>query len=600
MQKRSFTRLLFSLFLLLFSLSVSAAGSSDFFSGRPVYQATPVTNSPRILMIGNSLTYTNDIPAMLQSLCRASGINATVESVTLGGNSLTDYVNPGTGNGLNNSSPASLAAGKAASQQMYNKLKNQKWDYVILQGKSDETTQIPDKMAKAVATLCPLIKSAGAQAVLYCTWAPDWKSAVYDIDQQQTKIANVYYSLAKQYGCALAPSGIAFARERTLYPDLDLYISSGDRLHPGVAGSYLSACCIYSTLFGKSPENINYYPAMQGLSSSASQKIEQNMQSLAADVALRGNLNLSGKTTFKKNGYTLEKGKKAQLTFAKNGYRALTYTSSNPNCISVSDSGEITARAYGNATITATLNNGTSAICDVLVCKDSLIMGAGEKYAFKYDSSYTWSSSNSSVATVDGQNISALKSGCTTLTGSTTNGSAISIKVTVKSAPSALMVKSQSIFLGIGKSTNLKAKIASGTSLKGLTYKSKNPSIATVSKKGVVTARKAGKTTITIRTYNGMSVTCSVTCGTQAKKITFSNVKSGAKLKVGKSQTLKVKFKPSNTTIKKLKWKSSNKKVLTVNKNGKITAKKPGTATITATTTDGSKKSVKIKIKVVK
>ena len=128
MKKKSFTVVLFSLLLLILTIPVSAAGSTVFFSGRPVYQAKPVTNSPRILMIGNSLTYTNNIPAMVQNLCRASGINATVESVTLGGNSLTDDVNPGTGNG----SP-SLEAKKNVSQQMYNKLKYQKWDYVILQ-----------------------------------------------------------------------------------------------------------------------------------------------------------------------------------------------------------------------------------------------------------------------------------------------------------------------------------------------------------------------------------------------------------------------------------------------------------------------------------
>ena len=82
MKKSSFTVVLFSLLLLIFTIPVSAARSSSFFSERPVYQAKAVTNNPRILMIGNSLTYTNDIPAMLQNLCRASGINATVDSVT--------------------------------------------------------------------------------------------------------------------------------------------------------------------------------------------------------------------------------------------------------------------------------------------------------------------------------------------------------------------------------------------------------------------------------------------------------------------------------------------------------------------------------------
>lgn len=595
MKKKIIRYNLFSLLLLILTIPASAAGSTSFFSGRPVYQAKPVTNSPRILMIGNSLTYTNDIPSMVQNLCRASGINATVDSVTLSGNSLADYVSPGNGNGL-----SSLSARKTASTQMYNKLKNQKWDYVILQGKSDETTAIPDKMKNAINTLAPLIKSSGAQMVLYCTWAPDWNSSVWDIDQQQAKIADVYYSIAKQQGCALAPSGIAFARERTLYPDLDLYISIHDRLHPGVAGSYLSACCIYSTLFGKSAEGINYYPSISGKTSAQAQQIEQNMQSLAADVALRGNLNISGKTTFQKSGYTINKGKSLQLTFAKKGYRGIAYQSSNPSVVTVTDSGKVTAKGYGSATITATLNNGTSATCDIIVCSGKVTMGVGEKYSFKFDGNFTWRSSNGSVAYVKGKKIYAAGTGKATLVGTSSNGTSVTINVTVKAAPSAIKVKSKSVFLAVGKSTNLKATIQSGTSFYGLTYKSSNTSVASVTAKGIVTAKRPGKATITVKTYNGKKITVKVTCGTQAKKIAFSNVKSGAKLKVGKSKTLKIKFTPSNASIRTLTWKSSNTNILTVNKNGKITAKKPGTAKITATTTDGSKKKVTVKIKVIK
>ena len=596
MKKKSFAVVLFSLLLLILTIPASAAGS--FFSGRPLYQAKPVTNSPRILMIGNSLTYTNDIPAMVQNLCRASGINATVDSVTLGGNSLSDYVNPGNGNGL-----PTLDAKKKVSQQMYNKLKYQKWDYVILQGKSDETTAIPDKFRQAVSTLAPLIKSAGAQMVLYCTWAPDYKSSAYSIDQQQNNIANVYYSTAKQQGCALAPSGIAFARERTLYPNLDLYYSAGDRLHPNVAGSYLSACCIYSTLFGKCAEGINYYPAINGKTSAQAKQIEQNMQALSADVALHGNLNLSGTTGFQEPGYTINKGKKLQLTFAKNGYRGITYQSSNPSCVTVSQSGVVSAKNYGSAVITATLNNGTTAVCDIIVCSGKFSLSIGDRYTFKFKNNFTWRSSNGSVAYVKGSQIYAVGSGRATLVGTNSNGTTVTLQVTVKGTSSStgtVTQTSKSLFLAVGKKANLKTQVLSGSNLSGLTYKSSNKSIASVTNKGIVTAKRPGKAKITITPKKGKKMTVTITCGTQIKKLAFSNVKSGAKLKVGKSKTLKIKFTPSNASIKKLTWKSSNTKVLTVNKNGKITAKKPGTAKITATTKDGSKKKVTVKIKVIK
>lgn len=78
------------------------------------------------------------------------------------------------------------------------------------------------------------------------------------MDQVQAKVSDVYCSLARQYSCALAPSGIAYVRERKFYPDYDLYASQSDRVHPNLSGSYLSACCIYATLFGKNPENLSY------------------------------------------------------------------------------------------------------------------------------------------------------------------------------------------------------------------------------------------------------------------------------------------------------------------------------------------------------
>lgn len=68
-----------------------------------------------------------------------------------------------------------------------------------------------------------------------------------------------------------------------------------------------------------------------------------------------------------------------------------------------------------------------------------------------------------------------------------------------------------------------------------------------------------------------------------------------AKMTVGNSIKLKVTFKPSNTSYKNVKWKSSNPKVASV-KNGKVTAKKPGKATITATAA-GKKASCKITVK---
>lgn len=73
--------------------------------------------------------------------------------------------------------------------------------------------------------------------------------------------------------------------------------------------------------------------------------------------------------------------------------------------------------------------------------------------------------------------------------------------------------------------------------------------------------------------------------------------KTKATLKPGESFNLKVTLKPKKVTDKSITWKSSNKKVATVDKNGKVTAKKKGTCTITAVTSNGKKAKCKITVK---
>lgn len=89
---------------------------------------------------------------------------------------------------------------------------------------------------------------------------------------------------------------------------------------------------------------------------------------------------------------------------------------------------------------------------------------------------------------------------------------------------------------------------------------------------------------------------------TEPTEVKVSSIKLNATSKTlynGKSTTLKATFFPTNATNKSLTWKSSNTKVATVDKNGKVKALKVGNAIITATSTDGSNVSAQCKIKVV-
>ena len=145
--------------------------------------------------------------------------------------------------------------------------------------------------------------------------------------------------------------------------------------------------------------------------------------------------------------------------------------------------------------------------------------------------------------------------------------------VTLKNAPKALYVKCTA-------QINATVKNAKGTT----TYKSSNTKIAKVSASGKITALKKGTATITV-TNNGVS---------KSFKITVKNPKlnkTKKTLKKGKKFTLKI-----TGGIGKAKFTSNNKKVATINKKGKITAKKKGTATITVKT-NGMKLKCTITVK---
>lgn len=125
-------------------------------------------------------------------------------------------------------------------------------------------------------------------------------------------------------------------------------------------------------------------------------------------------------------------------------------------------------------------------------------------------------------------------------------------------------------------------------SLKGAkNFKSSNKKVATVTAKGVVTFKKAGKVTITFK-KGSKKYTVKLT----AKKATLTLSKTKVTVKAKKSYTVKAKtVKPANT----VKWSTKNKKIATV-KNGKITGKKKGTTYVYAKA-NGLTKSVKVTVK---
>lgn len=166
---------------------------------------------------------------------------------------------------------------------------------------------------------------------------------------------------------------------------------------------------------------------------------------------------------------------------------------------------------------------------------------------------------------------------------------------TVYAATKSIRVKTTKSTLYILDSANNKAKLTVTYNGKNVTkvakYKSSNSKIAKVNKNGVVTAVRPGTVKITAK-YKGKSKTTKIAI----KKAKLSLNKKSLQLTTGQKFTLKAFANKSGISNKNIKWTSSNRNIVSVNKNGVLITKKNGTTTISCKTTIG-KVSARIIVK---
>ena len=286
--------------------------------------------------------------------------------------------------------------------------------------------------------------------------------------------------------------------------------------------------------------------------------------------------------------------------------KALTWTSSNEAVATVSANGEVKAVKEGNAVITVKAANGVTATCKVTVesgiivvtsvtlDKTSLEMTEGEAAVLKAtvnpadatDKTLTWTSSDSSVATVSATGeVKALKAGTTNITVSSANGKTATCVVTV--AKKIIEVTSVSLDqtkleLTEGDTATLTATVnPSDATDKTLTWTSSDASVASVSANGEVKALKAGTATITVSTANGKTATCIVTV--EPKVIEMQSINLDAEelaLEVGDTHQFIATVLPAETTYPELEWWTDDETVATVDQNGLLTMVGEGTTTV--------------------
>ena len=310
---------------------------------------------------------------------------------------------------------------------------------------------------------------------------------------------------------------------------------------------------------------------------------------------------------------SLDAGKKKTLTATVSPTTAsnknVTWKSSDKKVATVSSKGVVTAVAVGTAVITVTSKDGNaSTTCRVTVTqpatgislnKTKANVDLGSTYTLKATiepdnatSKYVaWTSSNTKVATVTSKGVvKGIKTGKTVITAATANGEfKATCTITVIRPVTGVTLDKSSLTINVGKTSTLTPTVKpSNASIKTVTYSSSDNDVATVSSKGVITAKGPGYATITVKTKdNSKTDTCRVLVIQPVKSVKLN--KTSGTLEVGKTYTLKATVSPSDASNQSVKWSTSNKKVATVSSSGKVTAVGNGTATITCKTVDGSK-----------
>jgi hypothetical protein len=184
----------------------------------------------KILFIGNSYTYYNDLDAVVKKL--AASAKPAVELHTV-----------------------PLVEGGATLEKHYSDPKTQsvlskvKWDFVILQEHSMRPVEDTASFFEYARKMEAEVEKQGAKPVFFMTWAREHKP------EMTSSLDKAYTQMGRELNAYVAPVGLAWAASLKANPEIKLY--DEDKSHPNVHGTYLAACVFYATLTGRSPVGLS-------------------------------------------------------------------------------------------------------------------------------------------------------------------------------------------------------------------------------------------------------------------------------------------------------------------------------------------------------
>ena len=209
----------------------------------------------RVLFVGNSLTHTNDLPAVVATLARGLGTEIEYETIAPGGMSLEDHWNAG-------QVPAEIASGR--------------WDAVVMQQGPSALPESQVNLREWAERLAALAREHGTRPALLTVWPEGYRvNALGDVIVS-------YANAAKAARAELYPAGVAWQSAWSRSPKLPLY--GPDGFHPSTLGTYLAALVVYAGLTGQQPPAVAFSVDRPGFKLTVSAARARLLRTAAVDA----------------------------------------------------------------------------------------------------------------------------------------------------------------------------------------------------------------------------------------------------------------------------------------------------------------------------
>ena len=182
--------------------------------------------SRKILFIGNSYTFFNDLDIVLKKLAASAIPHMKLQTARLAKGGAT-------------------LEGHYADPNVTAIISKVKWDMVVLQEQSTRPVEKTTAFFEYARKMGAIIEKQGAKPIFFMTWAREHKPDMTE------PLAHAYTQMGREMDAFVAPVGLAWAASLEVNPKIRLY--DEDQSHPNVHGTYLTACVFYATLTGQSP-----------------------------------------------------------------------------------------------------------------------------------------------------------------------------------------------------------------------------------------------------------------------------------------------------------------------------------------------------------